>query len=209
MHRDVLTTNSEYFRSCLKPPFTESVGVVTFDDIDPKYLALFIGLAYYHSTVVPATVPRPANAPQASAVHSSIREYVEVHKLCDRFICPKMAVSIEKCIETALLDGHRAMYRDGKTEENLQKEMIRNFADGYESMLDMTELIKLRLCATLLRLFTGAVQYAVWEKSVDDIADRPRFIMDVSKQFAAKLLELETMRKFRRRELKEEAARSG
>lgn len=195
----MLTRSSEYFQSAFKKPFNESRGTVTFTDIEPRHLALFVGVAYQHSALAPATPPTQSDAPQTRVSHASIRDYVEVYKLCDRFICHDMAKYIDKCLDVVMLDSHRAMFHDYG--DPLQHQMMRNFSDGYEA-LEVTHSEQARIAERLLTLFCGAINYSTWAESTDMIADRPRFVVEVSKRFATKLGDLNKARKFTRKEIK-------
>jgi hypothetical protein len=199
VHKHVLTKSSEYFRSVFKKPFTESKGAVVFTDIEPKYLALFVGVAYQHSSLVPATPPTQAEAPQTRLNHVCIRDYIEVYKLCDRFICHDMAKYIDQCTDVAMRDGHRAMFRDQS--DTTHKQMMRNFADGYEA-LELGHSEQARIADRLLTLFCGAIKYSAWSGTLHEMTDRPRFVAEVSKRFATKLGELSSTRKFTRKEIR-------
>jgi hypothetical protein len=199
VHKAVLTKSSEYFQSAFKKPFTESRGTVTFTDIEAKYLALFVGVAYQHAALVPATAPTQSEAPQTKLNHTCIKDFVEVYKLCDRFICHDMTRYIDKCLDVAMLDGHRAMFLD--TGNPLHQQMMRNFADGYEA-LELLHSEQARIGDRLLTLFCGAIKYSTWAESMDKITDRPRFVAEVTKRFATKLSELSRARKFSRREIR-------
>lgn len=199
VHKHVLTKSSEYFRSVFKKPFAESKGAVIFSDIEPRYLALFVGVAYQHSSLVPATPPTQAEAPQTRLKHVCIRDYIEVYKLCDRFICHEMGKYIDKCTDVAMRDSHRVMFRDQS--ESTHKQMMRNFADGYEA-LELGHSEQARIADRLLTLFCGAIKFAAWVATLHEVMDRPRFVAEVSKRFATKLRELATARKFTRKEIK-------
>ncbi|KAF5674301.1 BTB POZ [Fusarium heterosporum] len=200
----VLTKNSEYFEGCLNGRFTEAKkGTIDFnddDDIDARYLALYIGLAYSHSSiVVPHAPPRPAQNPETAAAKTPMRDYVEVYKLCDRFISPAMGEYIARCINVAIGNGHRALYRT-EADEGFQKLLMRDFADGYEA-LNMQHNPQVELGNSLITYFCEGVSYRVWIKTMDELKDRPKFVAHVSRGFANKLLEVEYTRKRLRKEL--------
>lgn len=197
-HRGVLMNNSEYFERCLQPPWTEaSKSSVVFEDIEAKYLALFIGVAYSHSSIVPKQAPQSAQDPQVSAGSTLMRDFIEVYKLCDRFVCPRMAGYIIKCIQTAIMDGHRALFHTHH-DVDLQRRTIRQFADAYEA-LEISHQTQEKLSHTLIEYFCEGVSYAAWKDSVDDVVEHPRFITSVSRGLAKKLAELQAGRKLKRK----------
>ncbi len=125
---------------------------------------------------------------------------MEVYKLCDRFIAPKMGEYIKNCITVAIGDRHRAIFR-AQSDEDQQKALIRDFADGYEALeLSQTEQKELGKILTLY--FCEAVNYEIWVQAMEEVMDRPRFVGTVSRGFAKKLSELVLTRKFKRKELK-------
>ncbi|KAF7544006.1 hypothetical protein G7Z17_g10294 [Cylindrodendrum hubeiense] len=199
--KSVLTKHSEYFEGCLTGQFQEaSKGVVQFgDDVDPRYLALYIGLAYSHSTIVPHTPPPPAESPESSAPKTPLRDFVEVYKLCDRFLSPVMASFIEKCIKTAIGDGHRALFRT-EADEVIQKALMRDFADAYEA-LEPGHAEQNDLGAIMVTYFCDGVSFQAWMSCMEEIMDRPRFVGHVSRGFASKLAVLQGAR-LKRKELK-------
>ncbi|KAF7562053.1 hypothetical protein G7046_g2094 [Stylonectria norvegica] len=198
----VLTKNSEYFESCLNGQFQEAAkGVVQFDDdVDPRYLALYIGLAYSHSTIVPHTPPAPAANPEASAPKTRLRDYIEVYKLCDRFISTTMASFVSQCINTAIVDGHRALFR-ASSDDGIQKVHMRDFADGYEALEQGHEGQK-DIALKLIAYFCEGIHYRAWINFMVEVADCPCFVAHVSRGFAMKLAELTQLRKLKRKELK-------
>lgn len=158
MHRSVLTKSSEYFDRCLKEPWAESQGIITFDDIDPKFLALYVGVAYAHSSMVPMAAPPSSANPQATGVRTPLKDLVEVYKLCDRFVSPILVDYIARCIDTAIGDGHRALFR-GQSDESLQLCHITDFADGYEA-LEMLHLKQKTMGDTMIHYFCEGVSHA-------------------------------------------------
>ncbi|RGP66237.1 sphingosine kinase [Fusarium longipes] len=201
--RSVLTKNSEYFEGCLAGHFVEAKkGVVEFDDdeIEPRYLGLYIGLAYSHSSIVPHTPPRPAQNPQTMAAKTPMRDYVEVYKLCDRFLSPEMGEFIMRCIDVAIGNGHRALYRtDG--DEGTQKLLMRDFADGYE-VLNMQQNAQVEMGERMITYFCEGVSYRAWIDTMEELMDRPKFVAAVSRGFATKLRELQIrLKSIKRREL--------
>lgn len=199
VHRNILTAHCEYFSRCLKEPWTESQGVITFTDIEPKYLALFIGVAYSHSSIVPMAPPVSCANPQAQTPKTPLRDFVEVYKLCDRFISPVMGDYIEKCIKIAIGDGHKALYRS-PGDDAQQQSLTRYFADGYEAF-ELCHPKQKVLADTLLEYFCEGVGYGSWHTGMEEVCDRPRFVAGVSRGFAKKLEELKASRKVRKREL--------
>ncbi|VUC22470.1 unnamed protein product [Clonostachys rosea] len=201
-HRKVLIEHCEYFARCLKEPWVEGHnGTITFDDIEPRYLALFIGVAYSHSSIVPLAPPVSSPNPQAKRARTPLQDFVEVYKLCDRFVSPKMADYIVKCIHTSIGDGHRALYRC-PSDEGQQKELMREFADGFEA-LEIMHPVQKEIGKKMIYYFCEGVSYSVWDKTMEEVvSDRPRFISDVSRGFASKLGVMEaTKRAMKRKEL--------
>ncbi len=201
VHRSVLTKHSSYFEAAAKKCFAESEGVIRFEDIDPKYFALFLGVAYSYSSIVPHTAPSPAANPQAKTLRTPLRDYVEVYKLCDRFVCPTIADFMILCIDAAIGDGHRAMFHSQKDDEQ-QKWQIRDFADGYE-VLELNHLTQKQIGQRMIQYFCEGVSYRAWEKWVEEIEDKPRFVAHVSRGFAHKLVDIcEQRGKPKRKELR-------
>ncbi|KAF4453936.1 hypothetical protein F53441_3461 [Fusarium austroafricanum] len=199
--KNVLTKNSEYFDSCLNGRFAESKkGAVEFndDDIEARYLALYIGLAYSHSSIVPHAAPRPSLNPQAMPIKTPMRDYIEVYKLCDRFISPSMGEFIGRCIDVSIGNGHRALHRT-EADEGTQKLVIRDFADGYE-VLNMQHSAQVEIGDRLITYFCEGVSYKAWIDGMEELHDRPKFVGHVSRGFATKLRELQNSRKLRRKE---------
>ncbi|KAF4467435.1 hypothetical protein FALBO_5688 [Fusarium albosuccineum] len=201
--KSVLTKNSEYFEGCLNGRFSEAKKrTVDFGDdeeIDSRYLALYIGLAYSSSSIVPHTIPRPSKNPQASAPKTPMRDYVEVYKLCDRFISPAMGEFIESCIDVAIRDGHRALFRTAG-DEGMQKVLMRDFADAYEA-LRATQTKQQDIGNRMVSYFCEGVSYNAWFTGMEELVDRPKFIAHVSRGFAGKLRDLQHGRKLKRKEL--------
>ncbi|KAM5354376.1 hypothetical protein ACJ41O_001025 [Fusarium nematophilum] len=201
--KHVLTKNSEYFEGCLNGQFTEAKKrTVEFgddDDVEPRYLALYIGLAYSHSSIVPHAPPQPAKNPEASKPRTPMRDFVEVYKLCDRFISPAMGSFIERCIDVAIGDGHRALYRT-EGDNGMQKVLMRDFADGYEALV-MTHPGQKGVGDRMVSYFCEGVSYLAWVTGMEEVMDRPRFVAHVSRCFATKLKELQDGRKLKRKEL--------
>lgn len=201
--KTVLAKHSEYFETCLNGQFKEAdKGVVEFDDeVDPKYLALYIGLAYSHSTLVPHDSPTFAEYPEACAPKTPLRDFIEVYKLCDRFLSTDMAAYMKKCINTAIGDGHRALFRTG-SDHFLQKVLTRDFADGFEA-LEMGNAPQRAMGVTLVKYFCEGISYRAWINHSEDVRDRPNFVANVSRGYALQLAELQASRKMlKRKELK-------
>lgn len=197
----VLTRDSEYFETCLNGQFREAKDrVVDFgDEIDPRYLALYIGLAYSHSTIVPHAAPPPAESPEIQAGKTPLRDFVEVYKLCDRFLSPAMAKFVEQCIHMAIRDGHRALFRT-ESDDGIQQMLMRDFADAYEA-LSIDEGPQGKMAILMMEYFGEGVSYRAWSKGMETVTDRSRFVGAVSKQFASKLERLQGG-KCKRKELK-------
>lgn len=200
VHKHVLTRNSEYFKKCFKEPWIESHDrSVTFDDIDPKYVALFIGVAYSHTSLVVPQPPQSSRNPQASGERTPMKDLVEVFKLCDRFMSDDMGKYMSKCILVSIGDGHRALFRS-QSDKGQQKLLMRDFADGYEA-LELQHLEQKSLGMKMIEYFCEGVSYTIWAECMDEISDRPRFVGSVSKGFAGRLRDLQAGRKLRRKEL--------
>src|SRR6478735_2379572 len=101
--KSVLTKNSDYFEKCLAGSFIEAKkGIVDFNDdseIESRYLGLYIGLAYSHSSIAPHTPPRPAQSPETMAARTPMRDYIEVYKLCNRFMSEAMGDFMVRCLD--------------------------------------------------------------------------------------------------------------
>lgn len=194
----VLCKHSEYFETCFNGEFSEArKGIVQFEDVDPKYLALYVGLCYSFSTLVPHAPPPFSETPEATAPETPLKDYVEVYKLCDRFLSVKMADYMIKCIDKSIGDGHRALFRV-TTDDAIQKMLMRDFADGYEA-LDDRHARQVELAAVMVRYFCDGVRYTAWREFGDEVKDRPRFVAHVSRMFADKLAELQATKKMMRR----------
>lgn len=200
VHKSVLTKHSEYFEACLSKPFAEAAdNVIRFDDIEPRYLGYYLGLAASYSSIVPHTAPVPLQHPEARGRQVSMRDFVEVYKLCDRFISTKMADFMKQCINTSIADAHRALFRD--VSQVQQMAMIREFADAFEA-LEVEHPAQIQLGATMIMYFCEGIDYAAWDSCVDLVMDRPRFVSQVSRGFARNLAAAATSRsKLRRKEL--------
>ncbi|KAH7235280.1 hypothetical protein B0J15DRAFT_152089 [Fusarium solani] len=204
--KSVLTKTSEYFDGCLNSQFVEAKKrVIDFgdgdDDIQPRYLGLYLGVAYSHVSMVPHTTPRPATNPEMTAARTPLREWVEVYKLCNRFISTKMGDYIEECIDVAIGDGHRALFRT-HGDEAIQRLLMRDFAAAYEALYQ-ENVAQRDMGNRMVSYFCEAVSYGVWSNSMTTgtLDDHPRFVAHVSRGFALKLLQLEGSRKLKRKEL--------
>ncbi|KFA63917.1 hypothetical protein S40285_03770 [Stachybotrys chlorohalonatus IBT 40285] len=199
VHRCVLTQHSEYFEACLKQHFAEADGIVRFEDIEPKYLAFFIGVAYSYSSIVPHTPPVASEHPEARGAQTPLRDFVEVYKLCDRFICTSMAEFMTRCIHTAIGDNHRALFRSA-FDENQQKFLMRDFADAYEA-LNPDHKPQQVLRDLIVDYFCDGVNFSVWDECMTDVLDCPNFVAHVSRGFAKRLHVVQTAnRKMKRKE---------
>ncbi|KAI5462910.1 hypothetical protein BGZ63DRAFT_352538 [Mariannaea sp. PMI_226] len=199
--KKVLVRHSEYFETCLSGQFQEAnKRLVDFgDDIEPRYLALYVGMAYSHSSIVPHAAPAPVQNPESLRPKTPLRDFVEVYKLCDRFLSPVMLSFVEKCIKTAIGDGHRALFRT-PAEHEFQKLLMRDFANGFE-VLDMGHKVQERLGEVMVEYFCEGVSYPAWIACMQEVLDKPKFVGAVSRGFAAKLWALQGG-KLRRKELK-------
>jgi hypothetical protein len=201
-HRNVLSKNSEYFARCLstESQWAESKqGAIVFDDIEPKYMALFIGVAYSHTSIAPLAPPVPAANPLTRAPPTAMVDFVEVYKLCDRFISTAMADYMTKCIKIAIIDNHRSLFRSWG-EPNTQRSVTRDFADGYEA-LEMNHPTQHALGDLMIAYFCAGVNYETWSIIIDQFQDRPNFIAKVSGGLASLLHDLQNAKKLKRKEL--------
>ncbi|KEY69843.1 hypothetical protein S7711_08983 [Stachybotrys chartarum IBT 7711] len=199
VHRCVLTQHSEYFEACLKQHFAEADGIVRFEDIEPKYLAFFIGVAYSYSSIVPHTPPVASEHPEARGAQTPLRDFVEVYKLCDRFICTSMAEFMTRCIHTGIGDNHRALFRSA-FDKNQQKFLMRDFADAYEA-LNPDHKPQQVLRDLIVDYFCDGVNFSVWDECMTDVLDCPNFVAHVSRGFAKRLHVVQTAnRKMKRKE---------
>ncbi|PTB38674.1 uncharacterized protein TrAFT101_006695 [Trichoderma asperellum] len=200
VHTSVLRQHSEYFETCLNKPFMESDGVVKFDDIDPRYMAFYLGIAYSYSSIMPHTPPAASKNPEARAQRTPLRDYIEVFKLCDRFISMQMSEFLHKCILTSIGDGHRALFRS-YADRDQQKTLMRDFADGYEA-LEQAHPVQKVLAEKIIEYFAEGISYDAWDSCMEEVIDRPRFVAQVSKGFARKLADaMTTKTKVKRKEL--------
>lgn len=201
VHKSVLTKHSEYFEACLSKPFAEAADkVVFFDDIEPRYLGYYLGLAASYSSIVPHSAPVPLQIPEARGRQVSMQDFVEVYKLCDRFISSEMGEFRIQCVKTSIGDADRALYHAGSdlAQQNIT---IREFADAFEA-LDLDHPAQAALGATMTVYFCEGIDYAAWDASVDGVMDRPRFVCQVSRGFARKLAAATSSRsKLKRKEL--------
>ncbi|ATY66331.1 BTB/POZ-like protein [Cordyceps militaris CM01] len=201
VHRAVLTQHSDYFRASTRACYDESAGELEFDNIDPKYFALFLGVAYSYSSIVPHAPPAPAANPEAQSQRTPMRDYVEVYKLCDRFICPTIAAYMLRCIHTLIGDRHRALFRS-TMDKAQQLWCTKDFADAFE-VLEQNHREQNQLGILMVEYFCEGVFYRSWDASVGEIEDKPAFVLQVSRYFAAKLaILLEQRSKLKRKELK-------
>lgn len=201
MHGTILSKHSEYFQAAAKPCYKESGGELLFDNIDPKYFALFLGVAYSYSSIVPHAAPYPAYSPEAQVQRTPLRDYVEVYKLCDRFICPTMASYMLKCIKSGIGDRHRALFRSAHDDAQ-QLWCMKDFADAFET-LEMNHSVERALGDLIIEYFCEGIYYKVWQTSADEVEDKPLFVLRVSRYFADKLCQMMEQRsKLKRKELK-------
>ncbi|TFB02948.1 hypothetical protein CCMA1212_005412, partial [Trichoderma ghanense] len=200
VHMSVIKQHSEYFDTCLNKPFAEADGVVRFDDIEPRYMAFYLGVAYSYSSILPHTPPAPSENPEAKALRTPLRDFIEVYKLCDRFLSLKMGDFMLKCIRTSIGDGHRALFRSA-ADKDQQKALMRDFADGYEA-LEQGHAVQNELSERIIEYFVEGVSYDAWDEYMEEVMNRPRFVAQVSKGFARKLAEaLAARHKVKRKEL--------
>ena len=198
VHKRVLEKQSEYFATCMKTRYTESSGIIQFDDIEPHYLAYFIGVAYTNSSIIPVTPPVPACSPEASAPGNPLKLLVEVYKLCDRFICKEMSDYMVQYIKTSIGDNHRALFRS-RADQGLQLGLTRDFAEGFEA-LERSHPVQDELACTMIRYFCEGACFKAWHKWVESNKGQlHRFLGAVSVHWAMKLDEKS---KGKRKELK-------
>ncbi|KAH7310415.1 hypothetical protein B0I35DRAFT_358190 [Stachybotrys elegans] len=200
-HRQVLAQHSRYFEKCLQNQFKEGQeGVIDLDDINPKYLALYIGVAYSHSSIVPHAPPAPDPNPETSAPKSPLRDLVEVFKLCDRFISPAMGDFVLKCILINIGNNHRALYRSS-SDEKQQQALMRDFADAFEA-LNRDQADQEKLAETMIKYFVEGIDFTAWDNFMGTVTDCPQFVAHVSRAFSRKLADILTSgRKYKRKEL--------
>ncbi|OAA72791.1 BTB/POZ-like protein [Akanthomyces lecanii RCEF 1005] len=201
VHKAVLIQHSHYFKASTQTCYDESGGEITFDNIDPKYFALFLGVAYSYSSIVPHGTPIPAANPEAQSQRTPMRDYVEVYKLCDRFVCPIIAPYILQCILALIGDRHRALYRSA-LDKVQQLWCTDDFADAFEA-LEQNHGEQKKLGELMIEYFCEGVNFRSWEVSEAEMESRPAFVLRVSQYFASKLaLLLEQRTKLKRKELK-------
>lgn len=201
VHKAILGQHSDYFRAAAKPAFEESSGEIVFDNIDPKYFALFLGVAYSYSSIIPHSMPAPTANPEAQSQRTPMRDYVEVYKLCDRFICPTIATYMLGCIHALIGDRHRALFR-ASLDKAQQQWCTNDFADAFEA-LEQNHVQQKKLGNLMIEYFCEGVYFRSWEKSSEEMESRPAFVLRVSRYFASKLaMLLETRSKLKRKELK-------
>lgn len=201
VHKAVLIQHSNYFKASTKTCYDESGGEIAFDNIDPKYFALFLGVAYSYSSIVPHGTPTPAANPEAQSQRTPMRDYVEVYKLCDRFICPTIAPYILQYILALIGDRHRALYRSA-LDKVQQLWCTDDFADAFEA-LEQNHGEQKKLGDLMVEYFCEGVNFRSWEVSEAKMESRPAFVLRVSQYFASKLaLLLEQRTKLKRKELK-------
>ncbi|KAM3517541.1 hypothetical protein MY4038_010292 [Beauveria bassiana] len=201
VHRAVLSQHSDYFRAAGKTCYDESGGEIAFDNIDPKYFALFLGVAYSYSSIIPHTTPAPAANPEAQSQRTPMRDYVEVYKLCDRFICPTIAAYIIGCIHALIGDRHRALYRSS-LDKAQQIWCTKDFADAFEA-LELNHVEQQRLGNLMIEYFCEGLYHRSWGATEKEMQKRPAFVLRVSCYFASKLALLAEQRtKLKRKELK-------
>lgn len=201
VHGCVLSQHSEYFKATTKACYKESGGEIAFDNIDPKYFALFLGVVYSYSSIVPHVPPAPVANPEAQGQRTPLRDYVEVYKLCDRFICPTIAAYILCCIRALIGDRHRALFRS-PLDKSQQLWCMNDFADAFEA-LETNHLEQRKLGDLMIEYFCEGVHFRIWESSAEELEGKAMFISRVSRYFAGKLaLILEQRTKLKRKELK-------
>lgn len=188
VHKGVVVQNSEYFATSMKEYFTESDGHFTFTDISPKYFALFVGVLYSYSSLVPHAPPQPAQNPEVMAKRTMMRDYVEVYKLCDRFLCPEIAVFIRGCINTAIGNGHRALFRSWEDTAQ-QISIAKDFGAAYEA-LDQDQEDQASMGLVLIRYYYEGMAYKKWGAVVKELGDMPKFVTSVSVGLALKLSDM-------------------
>ncbi|RCI14496.1 hypothetical protein L249_5921 [Ophiocordyceps polyrhachis-furcata BCC 54312] len=203
VHKSILTTHSEYFAACLsKSSFVEAAeNKVMFDDVEPLYLGYYLGVAASYSSIVPHVPPTPAQNPEACVKRTPMRDFVEVYKLCDRFISIDIGIFMIECIKTTIGNGHRALFR-AQADEGQQRALMRDFADGFEA-LNLQHPEQNMLGKTMIEYFCEGIHYPTWIAYVDEFLDSPRFVGHVSKGFARKLDNaIHSRAKLRQKELK-------
>ncbi len=158
-------------------------------------------MAYSYSSIIPHTAPTPAANPEAQSQRTPLRDYVEVYKLCDRFICPTIAAYILRCIHALIGDRHRALFRSA-LDTAQQLWCTNDFADAFEA-LEQNHAEQKKLAHLMIEYFCEGVHFRTWEACVEEMESKPAFVLRVSRYFASKLaLLLEQRTKLKRKELK-------
>jgi hypothetical protein len=138
VHKNVLARHSEYFETSFKPEHMQPDGTINLDDVNPQYLAYYIGVSYSFSTILPHTPPVPAANPEAHTPSTSLRDFIGVHQLCDRFLAREPVMDfIAQCCRTAIGNNHRALFRAPHDDE-LHQRVMRDFADAFEVLQDVS-----------------------------------------------------------------------
>lgn len=178
LDRRVAGQSSAYFATALNGRFTESKdGIIRFDDIDPFYFNLFVGSLYSFSSGLPIVAPRPSNTP-SSGPRKPMREYVELYKLCDRFLCDKMADFMYDCLCTSISERHRVLF---KLQENHTEQcaLAKDFADAYEA-LDLGHPTQQRLGDCMIKYFTSGMSLSKWTDVSLSLQHHAGFLRQVS-----------------------------
>lgn len=176
--RKVAEQSSAYFATALNGRFAEAKdGIIRVDDVEPQYFDLFVRSLYSFSSGLPIVAPRPTNTPQ-SGPRKPMREYVEIYKLCDRFLCKRMADFMHDCLCTSISERHRMLFKwqENHTE---QCELAEDFADAYEA-LDLGHPTQQILGERMIKYFTGGMSLSKWPDVSLSLQHHTEFIRQVS-----------------------------
>jgi hypothetical protein len=137
----------------------EAGGTIQFgEDVNPLYLAYYIGVSYSFSSIVPHTPPAPAANPEAHTPSTSLRDFVGVHQLCDRFLAKEPVMDfIAQCCRTSIGNNHRALYRSPR-DDDLHQKVMRDFAEAFE-VLHGTNPREEPLKQEIIQYFVEGVDY--------------------------------------------------
>ena len=195
--RTVAEQSSAYFATALNGRFAESKdGIIRLDDVEPEYFALFVRSLYSLGSGLPIVAPRPSDN-LSRGPRKPMREYVEMYKLCDRFMCKNMGDFIYNCLCTSITERHRMLFRWSEL-QTIQVELAQDFADAYEA-LEAGHSTQNTLRERLMEYFCGGMALSHWPETSCSLQDYPEFIRQVSCFTANALNFIYTNRSRRRR----------
>lgn len=203
-HRQVLIKTSEYFDKCLKPPFRESQGRITFQDIAPKYLALYIGLAYKHASIGSLTAPdfgvNKVERMRETGVTGKMLDFVEVYKLCDRFVSHELGEWAQGAI-TGIIKSMHSILLGWQQDAGLQKMWMKEVAEAYEA-LELGSSVQTKMGENMVLYFGESINHKVWMDNAGELEDKRRFVLAVSQYFAGRLAQALATKRIKRALLK-------